>query len=534
MLNVKNLSKTFVENVVLENINMNVSNGEIKALVGPNGCGKSTFIKCISGQMIPSGGTVNFDKSSRVSVINQEFEYDSMTAFEFLMTVKKDIYNLYSHMNSENLTPEEYSNLISDYSWKNGYELESRIISYMGKFEFSEEILSKKVSEFSEGQKRFLEIARVQLSDSNFLIMDEPTNHLDISLRIKLEQMILEGKHQGKSYLIVSHDRQFIDNIADSTVYIDRGKSIEVTGGYTNLIEFLDWDYKTRKKKAEDISKKIKQLEGEVMRRRNWSNSREKDKFGTGAFDRGHIGAQAAKMMKKALNAQHRKEKEVEKLKDTKPFVEKKLNLSFPEYHVADRKVLSAENISFGYTENDVINDVSFELRTTDRVALIGANGSGKTTFMKCLLGELHARTGEITRNDSVKTMYIPQNTSELFMSEILIENYDFEKNDETVVRQFLGAAKLRREAVLRKTSELSRGELMRAAIVKAILNNVDFLFMDEPTNHLDIESLQVLDQLFDEFPGGFFFISHDRSFIINNSDIIFNIQDGKLDIFQF
>ncbi len=536
MLNVKNLSKIFVENVVLDNMNINISRGQAKAVVGPNGCGKSTFVKCITGELIPTDGTVNFDPETEICVMNQEFEEREITAMNYLLGADEAVQEIYGKLVSTEPDDPVYSELIDEYCWKNGYEFESKIINFMNRYEYDEKMLEKRVSEFSQGQKRFLEIAKMQLSNSNFFIMDEPTNHLDISMRIYLENIITEGKKQGKSYLIISHDRQFIDNIADSTVYIDRGNSVEVSGGYSNLIDFLEWDFETRKKNAEDIGKKIKRLEAEVVRRRNWSNSREKEKFGVGTkgADRGHIGAQAAKMMKRALSAQHRKEKEVEKLRDTKPFVEKKLNLAFPKYEVVDRNMVMVRDISFSYGEKKIIEDASFELRTKDRVALIGPNGSGKTTFMRCILDDLKVEKGTVSLNGDIKYLYIPQTVSELFTYEILIDNFGFEDTDETTVRQFLGAAKLRRETVMRKISELSRGELMRAAIVKAILSKVEFLFMDEPTNHLDIESLEVLDELLENFPGGFFFISHDRSFIANNSDEIFSIADGKLDVFNF
>ncbi|MFH1583957.1 MAG: ATP-binding cassette domain-containing protein [Actinomycetota bacterium] len=219
-------------------------------------------------------------------------------------------------------------------------------------------------------------------------------------------------------------------------------------------------------------------------------------------------------------------EKMIEKLRKEKPFIEKEIRLSFPSYNVSNRGMLSAHNLSKKFEDNLIFQNVNLKLNTKDRIAIIGVNGCGKTTLIHCLLGYIQPDKGSVYRNDNVRWIYIPQNIRNYFKKEILLDNLMGYELEESVVRQFLGAAKLRREKVLQPISTLSEGELMRAAIVSTILTKAEFLFLDEPTNHLDIESLEVLDQLLDEFPGGMLFVSHDRYFITKHAQDMFLIKE--------
>jgi len=263
------------------------------------------------------------------------------------------------------------------------------------------------------------------------------------------------------------------------------------------------------------------------MQLKAWTGKKEKEKIG--GYDKGFIGARAARLAKRAKATKHKREKMIEKLKKEKPFVEKGIRLSFSLYNVSNRGMLSAHNLSKQFEDNLIFQKVNLELNTEDRIAIIGVNGCGKTTLIHCLLGYIQPDKGSVYRNDNVRWIYIPQNIRNYFKKEILLDNLMGYGLEESVVRQFLGAAKLRREKVLQPISTLSEGELMRAAIVSTILTKVEFLFLDEPTNHLDIESLEVLDQLLDEFPGGMLFVSHDRYFITKHAQEIFLIKEKKL-----
>ena len=201
----------------------------------------------------------------------------------------------------------------------------------------------------------------------------------------------------------------------------------------------------------------------------------------------------------------------------------------FPYYEVAERKLLSCENLSFSYDTKDLFSDINLDLTTKDRAAIVGPNGTGKTTLLKCLIGTLKPKTGQIYMNKNVNWVYLPQRIETFFQKEILLDNFMVFDMSETEIRTILGAAKFRREKVFQRVNTLSKGELTRAAIVWATLSKAEFLFMDEPTNHLDIESLEVLDVLIENFKGGMLFISHDRHFISRHAREVYYLSDKKL-----
>jgi len=246
-------------------------------------------------------------------------------------------------------------------------------------------------------------------------------------------------------------------------------------------------------------------------------------------MNKGYIGRKSAKLAKRARAVEKRVEELIDKLKAEKPFIEKRLKMLFPHYEVAERKLLSCENLSFSYNAKELFADINLDLTTKDRAAIIGPNGTGKTTLMRCLIGAIKPKTGQVYMNENVKWVYLPQRIETFFQKEILLDNFMVFDMSETEIRTILGAAKFRREKVFQQVSTLSKGELTRAAIVWATLSRAEFLFMDEPTNHLDIESLEVLDALIENFGGGMLFISHDRHFISRHAQDVYYLQDKKL-----
>ena len=289
--------------------------------------------------------------------------------------------------------------------------------------------------------------------------------------------------------------------------------------------------YSAKQKQAMEIDRKIRQLEAEIVRRKNWSASKEASK--RYAADKGYVGHMAAKQAKRALAVQKRTEKLIGELRETKPFVEKPVSFSKSDYSVPKRKMLGAEGVAFSYGDERVLLEATLDIDTTDRIGIIGANGSGKTTLMKCLIGLLEPFSGEVYRNENVNWKYIPQNVISFFERETLLDELFSTGIEEVKLRSHLANVRLRGERILSRVSDLSYGELMRAAILKATLSKAEFIFMDEPTNHLDIESLEVLDDLLDDFPGGFLFISHDRQFIARHGYRLLIIENGILRSFE-
>ncbi len=531
MLHIKNISVSFDGLDVLKSIDLDLSSGEIVALTGPNGSGKTTLLKVIFGELLPSSGSVQVERGVRIAYVNQEPVDYRGTVEDYLLGARPALLNLHRKMESLRDYPIRYAEYINDYHTAMGFEFEEVINRKLSTFGFQSTDLKRDFGEFSQGQRRILSILKALLSETTILLLDEPTNHLDIAMTVKLEGILLSQRRDGIGIIVVSHDRTFIDRVADRTVYLKNGESVAVNGGYTMMLEHLDSVYSAKQKQAMEIDRKIRQLEAEIVRRKNWSASKEASK--RYAADKGYVGHMAAKQAKRALAVQKRTEKLIGELRETKPFVEKPVSFSKSDYSVPKRKMLGAEGVAFSYGDERVLLEATLDIDTTDRIGIIGANGSGKTTLMKCLIGLLEPFSGEVYRNENVNWKYIPQNVISFFERETLLDELFSTGIEEVKLRSHLANVRLRGERILSRVSDLSYGELMRAAILKATLSKAEFIFMDEPTNHLDIESLEVLDDLLDDFPGGFLFISHDRQFIARHGYRLLIIENGILRSFE-
>lgn len=531
MLHIKNISVSFDGLDVLKSIDLDLSSGEIVALTGPNGSGKTTLLKVIFGELLPSSGSVQVERGVRIAYVNQEPVDYRGTVEDYLLGARPALLNLHRKMESLRDYPIRYAEYINDYHTAMGFEFEEVINRKLSTFGFQSTDLKRDFGEFSQGQRRILSILKALLSETTILLLDEPTNHLDIAMTVKLEGILLSQRRDGIGIIVVSHDRTFIDRVADRTVYLKNGESVAVNGGYTMMLEHLNSVYSAKQKQAMEIDRKIRQLEAEIVRRKNWSASKEASK--RYAADKGYVGHMAAKQAKRALAVQKRTEKLIGELRETKPFVEKPVSFSKSDYSVPKRKMLGAEGVAFSYCDERVLLEATLDIDTTDRIGIIGANGSGKTTLMKCLIGLLEPFSGEVYRNENVNWKYIPQNVISFFERETLLDELFSTGIEEVKLRSHLANVRLRGERILSRVSDLSYGELMRAAILKATLSKAEFIFMDEPTNHLDIESLEVLDDLLDDFPGGFLFISHDRQFIARHGYRLLIIENGILRSFE-
>ncbi|MBD3286821.1 ATP-binding cassette domain-containing protein [candidate division WOR-3 bacterium] len=529
MLHVRNLSVSFGSAEVLEGISLDLNHGEVLIVTGPNGSGKSTLLKCIAGEIEYSDGSIDLDKSVSYILLEQETPKAEGSAIQFLLKGFPVIYKVYNEMKTAAPESSAYADAVTAFADGGGYELQSELVRIAAGFGFSEGDLDRGLVTFSEGEKKILAFVRLLAGNANLMLLDEPMNHLDISMRVFAEKMIISQKKKGRCFLIVSHDRIFTDRIADRTLYLQREKGVTVNGGISQMLSHLELELDAGKKKAADIERKIKKLEAEVAARAVWAGRKERSaRKQRKLYDGAYLASRAARMAKRSKAAETRRERSVTELENTKPFIEKRLNLSFDTYEVSKRLIVKAQGLSKGY-EKPVIENVSLSVTTRDRIALIGPNGSGKTTIMRCLLTEIEPDKGIIHLSKYVKYLYLPQEIEKFFRRDILLDNLTREGLDTSRVRQFLGAAKLSAEQVLRPVSTLSRGELMRAAIVSAIIDKVDFLFLDEPTNHLDIESLIVLDNLLNSFPGGVLFISHDRSFIAQHAEKVYRLSGNNL-----
>jgi ATPase subunit of ABC transporter with duplicated ATPase domains len=336
----------------------------------------------------------------------------------------------------------------------------------------------------------------------------------------------------------VSHDRTLIDNLADETILLSGHGIYRADGGASSVWAVYDCDFESRRSRAKDIEKKIVQLQSDTRQKADWSAVSERRKIGAGSA-KAHLGKLSKKMAKRSKVVQRRCEKEAERLKTTKPFIPKKVKLQFPDYEIRKLNVFSLMEVSFDYggeqdgksckAPPDLLKEIGLSANTGEKMCLMGTNGAGKSTILKLIQKQLTPTGGTVYLNESVKLANIPQGLIGYFDKVRLIDNFESVPLEQSVVRQYLGSVLLRGEKVNQSVASLSSGELMRAALVKCILERAEFLLLDEPTSHLDIESIVVAEQLLAEFKGGFLMISHDRSFVTSTAEQLYYVEGGTL-----
>ncbi len=475
LLNISNLTIKLPERTLFEKLSFSVGRGEVIALVGGNGCGKSTLLRLIEQSW----------QSGSVSRPSDEIKVTG------------------------------------------GVQLSSSVdVAHL-----PQQIEDSGTSKESDGQRQKKAIADVLASGADLLLFDEPTNYLDIDGIVAFESGMDERRAGGTGILMVSHDRQLINNLVDRTVYFTPNGVYQTKGGYASAQSLAQSEYDAKRHQAANIGGKIKKLETEARSRMNWAGSKEKSKRGAGAA-KPHIGKMAAKMAARAKAAQQKAEKEIARLEKTKPFVPKPVKLRLPEYEVRNRNVFTFEDTGFRYGQEsapEVLREISFGASTTDRICLMGGNGSGKSTLLKLIVNQLKVTTGKFRSNESVRVSYLPQGLRGFFSGKSLLEAFADVTADEATVRTLLGGVMIRGEKVHQSLASLSPGELTRAALVKAMVSRAEFLLFDEPTSHLDVESVEVLEQALSQFPGGYLVVSHDRSFVESVADKLYLIEEGRL-----
>jgi ATP-binding cassette subfamily F protein 3 len=467
---------------LFEDFSVSLAAGEIVAIVGPNGCGKSTLLHMIDTARVAANGAALFDQLETRGVIR----------------IKSDIDLIH-------VTQRSVPDLPS---------------------------LSHGSAALSDGERQKARLAEAIRRPAEVYLFDEPTNYLDIDGIVRFESEVLTLRACGAGILLVSHDRRLINNLADRTVYISQNGVYATRGGYSSAQTLAQTDISARQHKAATIALKIRQLETEARTRLQWAANKEKSKRGAGAR-KPFIAKAAAKMAARAKTAQAKADKEIERLAAAKPFVPKPVQLRLPEYEVRHRTVCSIEDLSFAYELTDapvpILQNVTLGLSTTDRICLVGTNGTGKSTLLKLIAGLIQPTVGRLRVNEGVRIRYLPQNLTGYFQGNTLLEALLGTAADEATVRTLLGGVMIRGDKVHQSLASLSPGELTRAALVRAMVDRAEFLLFDEPTSHLDIESVEVLEQALRAFPGGYLVVSHDRSFVATVADTLYVMAGGRL-----
>lgn len=529
ILDVNKIGMNYGYGQLFEDISFSLNEGETISIVGPNGCGKSTLLKIIAGIEKADNGQISIKKDAKVayldqigsSTIDDRIVYDILKdTYKDLNEMEKRIKSLQEKLNSGikgeeyNKVLNKYCNLLDRFSALGGYDMDININTVIDGLNINKEILNQKYNLLSGGEKTLVQLAKVLIIKPDLVLLDEPTNHLDISRIEWLESYIKSFKGAA---VIVSHDRYFLDKMSNKILDIDNGVGKIYNTNYTGYIEEKQKDFEKQMANYKDQQAVIKRLEEQ----RKYFAQRGMATNSSTLCDRAHV-----------LQA---KIERLKKVAISRPQVKKKLNIDFNEIRKSSKKVISVDKLSVMTPENRIIlNKINLDIYSHERVAFIGKNGSGKTTFIKTILGEQDLEvSGNVQIGPSVKIGYLPQVIQFDNEDQQLLEYFkNSSKTNEQRAREILAKFEFYKEDVNKRVKNLSGGERMKVKLAELLQKNINTLIFDEPTNHIDIPTKEVLEGALEEFDGTLIFISHDRYFINKFADKVIEFEDGKINIY--
>ena len=503
ILSCQNICKEFVEKKVLQDVSFHVEDHEKAAIVGINGAGKTTLLRIIVGESAPDSGLVTLSKDKTLGYLAQNNAVSTEnTIYEELLSVKQNLLDIEAMMRKceedmKGMSGEaldalmkRYTDLTHAFEMGDGYSYQSEVIGVLKGLGFAETEFSKSVSTLSGGQKTRVALGKLLLQKPDLIILDEPTNHLDVSSISWLETYLLNYKG---AVLIVSHDRYFLDRICTKIIELDQTKAMTFLGNYS--------DYAEKKKMLRiaamnaylNQQREIQHQEAVIEKLRSFN--REKS-------------IKRAESREKMLDKIERIEKPTEVNTDMK--------LTLTPYRESGKDVLTVEGLSKSFDGRNLFHDVSFEIKRGEHVAILGDNGTGKTTLLKILNEVLPADSGKFTLGTNVEIGYYDQEHHVLHPEKSLFDEIsdDYPYLTNTEIRNVLAAFLFTGDDVFKLIKDLSGGERGRVSLAKLMLGNANFLILDEPTNHLDIASKEILEDAINSYSGTVLYVSHDRYFI--------------------
>ena len=518
-ISVNNLTKFFVigENL-LEGLSFDVQEGECVAILGRNGCGKTTLFKILTGEMDYDDGEVYVNPNKRLGLISQIPRFPAgFTVEDVLRSAYAEITRIRGKMEAleaamaEGATQEqlrEYDNLTNRFQAGGGYEMDVQVDKICNGLGITAQQRQQLFDSLSGGEKTRVNLARLLLEKTDILLLDEPTNHLDLRSVEWLEEYINNFKG---TVLTISHDRYFLDQVADRVIEIVDGHGEFYSGNYSFYIEEKQARFNLQLKQYEQEQAKLKQLGYTVERMKGW-------------------GINNRTLYRRAMSIQHR----MERIKKTeKPKTERTMKASFGEKDFSGDVAFKMKNVSKSFGDRTLFSDVELNVEGGERIAILGDNGTGKTTFIKCLLGEEDC-AGKIQFGPTVKWGYLPQIIHFSHPERTLYDTMLYEKNcSPHVARDRLGQFLFQGEDVFKTVGNLSGGEQSRLRLCMLMDEKINLLILDEPTNHLDIASREWVEAAIEEFEGVLMFVSHDRYFIEKFAERIWLLEDGKIRDFR-
>lgn len=501
ILQANKIERSFAGELLFDNINLQVDEGDRIALVGKNGSGKSTLLKILVGEEEPTSGQINKKRDLSLSYLAQDSRFESentiydemLLVFDSLRQQEKRLRQMELQMgelSGEDLTAlmTQYDQLSEDFRQKDGFTYEADIRAILNGFKFDQSMWQMKISELSGGQNTRLALAKMLLEKPELLVLDEPTNHLDIETIAWLETYLV---NYSGALIIVSHDRYFLDKVATITLDLTKHSLDRYVGNYSSFVIQKEQKLATEAKNYEKQQKEIAALEDFV--------------------NRNLVRASTTK------RAQSRR-KQLEKMErlDRPETGGRSANMTFKSDKVSGNVVLTLEDAAIGYGEEVLSEPINLDIRKFNAVAIVGPNGIGKTTLIKSLIGQVPFIRGKEQLGANVEVGYYDQTQSKLTASNTVLDELwnDFKLTPEVEIRNRLGAFLFSGDDVKKSVGMLSGGERARLLLAKLSMENNNFLILDEPTNHLDIDSKEVLENALIDFDGTLLFVSHDRYFI--------------------
>lgn len=522
---VNNVTKSFGGNIIFENISLEIKNGERVGLVGRNGSGKTTIFQLLTGMESLDAGAIHMKKGTRIGHVAQIPKFDeSMTVYEVLSSafkiekeLEREMRTLEKHMAEEQETSvlqklmERYGIIQEKFAFLGGYEIEANIMKVANGLQVTE-LFPRSFVEISGGEQTKVSLAYMLLQKPDLLLLDEPTNHLDLFAVEWLEQFL---KEYNGTVMVISHDRYFLDEVVTKIFDLEDGEIHVYHTNYSRFVEEKEERLLQEFQAYQEQQKKIKKMKEAIKRLREWANQANPPNEGL---------HKRARSMERALER-------MEKLK--KPILERKqMGLQFEGQERSGKDVVVMKEVSKGFAEHLLFNEANLHVRFQERAAIVGRNGTGKTTLLKLLLEEIEPDAGEIRIGSSVKIGYLSQHAYGNMKSNVLEAFRECVAVTEGEARHILAKFLFYGPAVFKKVTQLSGGEKMRLRLAQLMYQDINFLILDEPTNHLDIESREVLEEALEQYNGTILAVSHDRYFLNKLFEKTYWIDERKL--FEF
>ncbi len=521
LLNLSQINKSFGAETILSSVTLQLQPGEKAGLIGPNGSGKTTLLKIISGEMDPDGGAVHLARGSRLGYLPQEplhLAEDTLRChlehpLKHIFSLQKKIAALEKEIAAHSSGQgdphaellEKYSEAIARFETVNGYQVESRLLSVARGLGFSEDDLSRDLSTFSGGEKTRARLAGLLLQDLDLLLLDEPTNFLDLSALEWLEKYL---RDLPCGLIVVSHDRFFLDRVVGRIFAMEKGAVKSYSGNYSEYRRQLEMERLSRDREYKK-QQLLKEREERLVRE--------------------------AKGDERSKRQARSREKRLARMEDVdRPAEEKRFRAGLNYSGRSGRLVVVFEEVGKSYNGDPLFENLSFEIRWGDRIALIGPNGAGKSTLLKIIAGEIKPSQGHIRLGSSTRVTYFSQEQEHLNPRLTLLETItEVSELDIKAARNHLGRYLFRGDDVFKQVSDLSGGEKSRLALARLALGSGNCLLMDEPTSHLDLPAMEELEKALTDYPGTLVIVSHDRYFLRGLANRVFSMGGGDLRIFE-